>query len=53
MYKYIQSLILLVHRISENYEIFVSHLLEKPMDEVLSNPFTNAHLKAIIWGYFI
>lgn len=35
MYKYIQSLILLVHGISENYEICVSHLFDKPMDEVL------------------
>lgn len=47
MYKYIQSLILLVHGISENYEIYVSYLFDKPTDEVLSSPFTNVHLKTI------
>lgn len=53
MYKYIQSLILLIHGIRENYEICISHLFEKPMDEVLGSPFTNVYLKIIFWGYFI
>lgn len=53
MYKYIQSLILLAHGISENYEICVSHLFDKPTDEVLSSPFSNVHLKTIFWNYFI
>ena len=50
MYKYIQSLILLIHGISENYEICISQLFEKPLDEVLGSPFIIVHLKTIFLG---
>lgn len=42
-----------VYGISEDYDIYVSHLFDKLMNEVLHNPFTDVHLKTICSRYFI